>query len=136
MDLTPENQQKINDVLGYLLDSVQKVGDVAVDQLPLVAQEIVAWGFWSNLVSYLFVWLLFGVACSTVVTVVRKHSKLDDGYGGPNRHGFVVIASASIAVVTGIALMPMTFADDGPGQQALKSAIAPRLYVLDWLRGK
>lgn len=133
MNITPENQEKINAVLSYLLDSVQKVGDVAADQLPIVAQEIALWGFWSNAITYAILLLINVVLWSIIAGCLVTNGTLFDR-DCPSRKGLVAIVCAVMAFYFGIGLSSETLMAKGCMRSAVKAYAAPRVYVLDWLR--
>ena len=138
MDLTPETQAQLNAFLSTLLTSIEATGSFAAEQIPLVAQEIALWGFWSNLIPWLILlvgFLGFGIWALRLWTDGKPFS-VGEYSSEPAPKVFLVIGSSLVAIGLGIALLVNSTAGVGFLPQAIKASIAPRLYVIDWLRNK
>ena len=54
LDLTA----RTNAILDYLGDNVKEGTELVKDQLPLVAQDVISWGIWSNFTRIIVIVLL------------------------------------------------------------------------------
>lgn len=119
--------EKLEKLVDLFIKSIEKGGDFAVEQLPDLAQQIIHWGVGCHLI-WVLSWLsLF--ACFS-----RKKAKLDSlalekkwdfwadvEYGIP---GCLLILAMVLSSIGALAMV----------LPAMKALIAPKLYLLDYLR--
>jgi hypothetical protein len=118
-------QDKIADLLNFIAESASDTKGFVLEQAPLVAHEIVAWVFWSNLIYTIIglTMVVFGVR------VVMKFGRIfANGFKErpndfpveifPMIGGFALILVASLAFLPGVAPL-------------IKSSVAPRLVLID-----
>lgn len=120
--MSPE--AKLNSILDYLSSTVQSATEFTTTQAPLVAQEIVAWHFWSNLTILLF--LVLGILGLSWVGVYALYQiiKKDDDDWSPIM--LIAFAGAIILSLFGV----------GTGSEIVKNRVAPRIVVLDWVANR
>jgi len=129
-------QNTLNEILAALAKAAEQAGAVAQEQLPLLVQEYLRWGFVEALVTVLLLAVLF---CVAVTLAVRAHR-----WGGkacgcgqafkPNGHtnyycndpgpciGVILLGVAAAACCVGLF---------NHGSTALQIWIAPRVYLLE-----
>lgn len=142
---------RLNDALDFLMRSMQETKDFTMEQAPLVAKEIVAWEFWKSslaavacLVAAVFALLVMRRVAvmvdrhyASVAEQARERKKsdgryslycddVDARYSGEYKQlhwiGVGVAIFLCIPVVINTA-------------NAVKAAVAPRLVVLDYVKG-
>ena len=129
--MNEQTQAKLDALVQYLCDSVKDGGDFLRDQAPLVAKEIVSWTFAIGLLgtivslAILLVILTFGV-------LSLRRGQWSDSADPENKWAVGQIICGLLLAIWLAAGMPygMSCAHD-----AIKAACAPRLVVLDYLRG-
>lgn len=116
---------KVNELIGWLADSVKGSGEFVKEQAPEVAQQMVAWGAFCAAM-----WLAICVVLALLAAFVMW--RLDRAYPGDAKApdsavvGFMVSLCVIVACLLGAALNGGTLA---------KTQIAPKLYVLERVRG-
>lgn len=111
------------ELLKKLLEWAEGLGDLAAAELPLVAQEIVTYGFYSGILTIVFG--LFGlIVCLLLVRTANKNLHVDD------REGLIVFLSicAFFSFIFSVGMIA-----DGVKRVTLTST-APRLYIIEYLR--
>lgn len=124
--------ERINRLLDWLESSLKGAQDFTLEQAPLVAREIVAWVFWGNLIS-LIIFAIFGViliaaSCLLLRPVYKAWRDVDNAgiaVGGGLLLVFMPIASLICFIAAASSVSPM-----------VKSCVAPRLVIIDYIRGK
>ena len=123
-------QDKLDQALGFVLQTAEDAKGFVLEQAPLVAQEIVAWAFARS---------VFGIACGAVALVcgllmvavgvrhMMRHKDFEDSnpllsMGGPI-FGGVLIMMAVGTLHSGV-------------QSLIKVNTAPRLVVIDYIRAQ
>ncbi len=116
--------EKYDELIAYLTDAVKAGGDLVKEQAPLVAQEIIAWGIWYHTIEAAILTLAMVWAWRYLpkrLNRLANHHDFDIG-GVFGWIGFVVASLiASVAVLIDV-------------HNALQAVIAPRLYLLDYLK--
>jgi len=123
------------DAIGEILEWTKGAKDFVSAQAPEVVKEILRWGFWSNLIWVAFsigvMWLLLKVSNWWMDYTpegdendkpAERSEKLHPAYSG-----FVCICYAGIAVFGIFIIIDLL--------DVLYITIAPRLYLIDYLKG-
>jgi hypothetical protein len=116
-EMNDELQKALAAFLQTMLASVEQGAAFAQEQAPLVVQEFLRWGLMSNALGA----AVFAVGAFVCIRLTR-------GFWEEDSDSTVAIFSC-IGAVAGVCLSVVCAFD------ALKVWVAPRVYVLDWLRG-
>ena len=124
-----ETQDKLEQIgvagLERISQWVERAEAFADEQAPLVVQEIITWGFWSNTTlatGLLMLTALCGITAYLLINRSLKEHKEDDFFLFVI--GIVVIIGGVVSLIFGLFYSYMTF----------YVAVAPRLYVIEQLR--
>lgn len=120
--MNPETTDKLNHLLEYLADSIQKGGDFVSSQAPLVAREIIVW---CTVTSSIELLLLLLFTAGLIYGVRRIYKAIDDLEVRVVVPTLLLIIGGLILTAAGSAIIP----------SFIKCLTAPRLVVLDYLRG-
>lgn len=124
--MKPEIEQKLVEYL-TALESLMKDGkDLAIEQAPEVAKEIVSYGFAS---SAFFAVLFTGLFCVVAVVSIKVSLMIYKKEEDPFVFFLAVIALGLGSLFFGV---PANI----NAQDAAKAYFAPRLYVIDYLRSE
>lgn len=126
-------QDKLASILEFLQTSIETGANFAADQAPLVVQEVLLWGFWFNFL--LLVSLLLGAAICFVAAYRLRRMVSDYSLYSEcpqeleevwffGKWGF---PAAGFTVLLVFAPMPLA--------KMVKIWVAPRLYLLDYIKG-
>lgn len=124
-------QQKLLEYLGVLETAVKQASDVGKEQIPLMAQELLSFYFYKELVLIL-VWVLaFCVVARYLCITVRSmkeaiHNKNWHDDADPR----VFFAAFALCIATFLLFVMTTHL-----VSLLKVWLAPRLFLLEYLRG-
>lgn len=113
-----------DELLKQLIDIIQNTKDFTIEQMPLVANEIVRYGIVDGVIGIVFSICLI-LAC--LYTLNKKYKV--DSYG--DESGFVFFAK----IVSIIFLIISVFMIFLGSSQIIKAKIAPRLFIIDELKG-
>lgn len=135
MELNEQLQQRLVSVIDYLGESTKKAADFTVEQAPLVAQEIVRWGIYSHLIIA-GICLLIGLLLLIPSRIgFSKHKSRyairveNDRQGTHDSYNNDWLILAIIPLVASVAmLIPVSI----NLYHAVKPAIAPRVYLIEW----
>lgn len=118
-------QEILADILTVLKAAADQVGTVAKEQLPILVQEYLAWGFWSNFLTFLVIVIAMSFAAWVFIFSVKRAVWVENK---TNVFCFTTVASVIASVV-----LTLTFFVTGwtSAMNALKVAIAPRVYLLE-----
>lgn len=146
-----QTTDRLNDALDFLMRSMQETKDFTMEQAPLVAKEIVAWEFWKSSIA--------AVACLVAAVfallVMRRVAVMvDSHYASVAERARERVKAAGrypswrdesnskydgeckqlhwIGVGVAIILCIPVFINTA---NAVKAAVAPRLVVLDYVKG-
>ncbi len=125
-------EQKLTESVGTVMQYVEQGSAFIAEQAPLVVQEILAWGFWSNLIVAV---LCFAIVPLFFLPAYRNYRRI-----GEKHPGYMTLkfdeSDVWFAAATGgmVAALPAVFGIVAC-LKAIKAVIAPRLYVLDQLKG-
>ncbi len=138
--MNTELQTKLENSASALIDFIEKSGGAAMDftkeQVPLVIDEILRWGWWSAFVP------LVAIPTGAIVSALmarRAYNEIpvhQEGYyrGGKSWEsvpGVFCIVCLIATIILSVASVPSTFINGGT---VLKISVAPRLYLLDQLK--
>lgn len=116
----------INEAIDWLQKTGAQVQDFAVEQAPLYCREVVAWEFWNGVFSST-IGLFFLVTPLIVICKYRHWLKEDIKVCGPGSFAATILFPCICA--GGL----IAFCTSAP--QAIKAAVAPRLVIVEHLRG-
>lgn len=108
-----------------MLDGIKQAGSFVKEQLPLVLQEYIAWGFWSNLATCV-VWLILLFLAIWINIKMHKAEwfKLDRD-GDPSMTILVPILLSVAALLTlFLVFIPSLL-------EMIKTLVAPRVYLIE-----
>lgn len=143
MKIDAATSDKVNELLRYVADAVKDGGDAIKEQAPMVAREIVAYGFWSGAVG-----CAIGIAAIFVAfaagLLIHSHVKHAKANFKPYYKGnefdpildanSLIVIGGTMAVLVGVVFGSVEVVSSV--YPIVKTTVAPRLYVLDYLRGK
>ena len=119
-------EDKINEILSFLLEHAQNASEFAADQAPLIAQEIILYGRVTSVIVLLLsaIGIWFAVKCFrfSIRGAKKKHEDLF-GLSAVSGMGAVIFG---VGGFIGAAEGLMMFA---------KAWFAPRLYLIDYITG-
>ena len=120
--MSKELQAALTELLQKTLTGVEKAGDFAVEQAPLVVQEYLAWGFWSS--AFWATALLIPVVIYAFQ--LRRFCRWAWDNSDSDAEVLPVICTIAAVVVAGIGL---SFVSD-----MIQIAVAPRVYIIEQLK--
>jgi hypothetical protein len=122
--VTPELQAKLEASASELIDFIKAGGattiDFAKEQVPLVVEEMIRWGWWGAMLGIAFGIVTFGL-CAACVGYIRVSLRKGD-------EPFFSVVIAALSFVIGAAALTTNTAT------AIKITVAPRLYLIDQLK--
>lgn len=123
--MNEELQQKLLEALTVSMDTIKDIKDFSVEQAPEVLQQALMWYG-----TYYFILLMLGISLIVVAVVVVvktiKHIKAQgEGYDAFNIV-MVMVVSEAILLIFIIGCINL---------QWLQIWIAPKLFLLEWLKG-
>ena len=115
-----------------LLDGAEKAGkdlySFVQEQAPELCDEIVNYGFWSNLLIWLLCMIIIGLTCLYTYKIYKNKESRELFESGDSMMLCIMLPmSWSISIV---ALLVSTFR----AGKTIKALVAPRLYVLEYLK--
>jgi hypothetical protein len=116
----------INEAIDWLQKTGAQVQDFAVEQAPLYCREVVAWEFWMGIINSSF-GFLFLVTPLVMLWRYRQWFKEDLACLGTGS----LAASILVPLISAGGLI--TIFNCAP--QTVKAAVAPRLVIVEHLRG-
>jgi hypothetical protein len=121
--MNQETEKNINEAIDWLQETGASVQDFAVEQAPLYCREVVAWELWSGVAGG-----VLGIAVILVglwlLSIGRALLRC-----GNDRDAFFPMLGGIIASVVGSVIL------SGSASHAIKAAAAPRLVIVEHLRG-
>ena len=118
--------EKLSESTEQLIDFIEKTGETTVDfakeQVPLVIQEVLNWGFYSNII-YGSINLIVALVCVYFVVWIWKKE-----YKGEDTHPFIMFVFVPVFISIPTFLHGIYFMIT-----ALKISVAPRLYLIEQL---
>lgn len=127
-ELKARLNESLPDLLTWLETSAETAADFIAREAPLVVGEMVAWAKISNSIGAT-IFLLVGIAVAIAAVVIWK--RVADWENSYDR-GFARMLSASLGALCSVA--SLGFALELLAV-AVKATVAPRLYVLEQLKG-
>lgn len=120
-DVTPE-------LLEWLKQTAARSAEFVEREAPLVANEIVAWHFWSSICGCLFFALLtaFFVAVSYRTWEPAKREINSHGNPAPVLACIVASLAAPVCFFVGVSLN---------ATEAIKAKVAPRVVIIQYVKG-
>lgn len=119
---------ELQNQIASLLAGAQKAGESAVDfiiqQAPDVAQQIVAWYFWENVITSICFFIPLALILFFGVKVFRN-SDFDDGTG------FSKFMSSFVMVT---AFFILGGYSSFKAKEAIKAHVAPKLVLIEYIR--
>jgi len=131
--MSEQLQAALTKVLEGLLATAEKATDVGSEQLPFVIHEYLAWGLWSHSIS-LGVWLVVAASLYTTAVSLRRSVKEYDTFDDvPHKLETAWIMGHYVLPCLGI--FAAAFALAVHANAIVKILVAPRVYLIDALRG-
>lgn len=124
--MNTDTEKNVNEAIDWLQQTGGQIQDFATEQAPLYCREVVAWELWSG------IWMVFlaVVFLGYGIYAFRKSGKAVHKSESFEWDCFPIWgASAVVAMIVG-----MTFLFMG-GPASIKAAVAPRLVIVEHLRG-
>lgn len=107
-----------------MLDGIKQAGSFVKEQLPLVLQEYIAWGFWSNLATCV-VWLILLFLAIWINIKMHKAEWFEDSCGDPSMAILVPIVLSITSLITlFLVFIPSLL-------EMIKTVVAPRVYLIE-----
>lgn len=121
-------ETKLNDLWNFVGSGMNATKDFVAEQAPLVVKELVAWVFWSNLLTFVVLSLIFATLIGILVVGVRSGIRQTRSSGGLQPTFALWIP---VMIISLVALVPVGIYGGSSGLKALKAHVAPRLVVID-----
>jgi len=124
--MNPETETNINEAINWLQQTGGQIQDFAAEQAPLYCREVVAWEFWQGL-TLSVIGLMIIIIPLIALWRFRKWIKQDLENVGAG--GFFSIMGSIILTIVGFVIIA------GNAPCAIKAVVAPRLVIVEHLRG-
>lgn len=124
-ELVEKLKQSSEKLLEFIEKSSEATLDFTKEQVPLVVQEVLNWGFYSNL-AYTIISLLFFITFAVIT--LKSYKTLFSEKWNDAAPGFMLI----IPLIAGLGASITPFILHG--MLCIKICVAPRLYLLESLR--
>lgn len=119
-----ELKNQLSTFLAKALDVAEKGIEATGEQIPMILQEIVQWKLYSNLIGFI---LGIVIAFVFIKTCRNLIANLDKGVEDP----FILIPRIVVLVITIVPIFPLLLCV----LDAVKALVAPRLVILEYLKG-
>lgn len=138
--MSDELQQQLVALLGAMLDAVRSGGEWAAGQVPLLVQEKVTYGRIVETGQAVLELLMVVAALVVVPKLIRftvemtqRVDKALCGMEGP----YIASVFGGAGAILAFIVVGLSCVIDLPGQVAIavQTWVAPRLYIIEWLRG-
>lgn len=113
-------------VLGWLKETAEKGADFVETQAPLLANEIVAWHFWSCVTQAV---MFASIATAAAFGVRWAFKVFETTKEGHPRFGFAIV----VMIVSTVCLIVPPIAFSIASYEAVKAAVAPRIVIIQYL---
>jgi len=127
--MTPELQDKLASILGFLETSVQSAQQFAVDQAPDIVQQLLRWDFVESLTFFIIGVILLVISCRAIWLAHKKIMASEDcmmqDFDEKMIAHLILALIAMLPVVIGTAL--------ATNLNWLKIWIAPKVYLLEYV---
>lgn len=124
--MTPETQKLLEEALKSSLAALQSGAEFAKEQIPLILQEKLAYDFY----YYLFFSIIWTLIWSTSIFYLRWSIKTYHASKSYDREGWLVGGWCGLVGTSIVYLIALT--NNIPAM--IQIHLAPRLYLLEWLR--
>jgi uncharacterized membrane protein YcjF (UPF0283 family) len=114
------------ELMKWLHEAAENAGEFVQREAPLVANEIVAWSFWSNVVGCVEALIALALMVSIASWGLRNWKKAN--YGDSF---FAVPSTLGIVLSLLITFLPLSMCLSN----AVKAAVAPRVVIIEYIRG-
>lgn len=121
--MNEQTEKNINEAIDWLQETGGSIQDFAAEQAPLYCREVVAWELWHGIAGVVLglAVLLFGVwLVRRAMAMYRPDSDGSEMFPG---------MAGGLAIVGGVVIVACS------APSAIKSAVAPRLVIVEHLRG-
>jgi cytochrome bd-type quinol oxidase subunit 1 len=121
--MTTPTEQNINEAIDWLQKTGGALQDFATEQAPLYCREVVAWEFWSH--------TIYAAACviGLMLCVYAAYRIISEGVKQD------AAEALPVAVVPAVASVFLACLLVGQISDAAKAHVAPRLVIVEHLRG-
>lgn len=122
---------RLNALLDFTVKSLETTKDFVVEQTPLLIQEYIQWGFWSNIISA-SISLVILIVCVYCTTIGRS-SLLKKYFKDENNEGWFI---AAVILTIASCIFGMFALEDFVNhiKTVVKIQVAPRVYILQELK--
>jgi Mn2+/Fe2+ NRAMP family transporter len=125
--MNKELQQSMSQFLNLMIEALGKTTDFAAEQIPLYVQELLRYALWDTILS-----LILAIAILTASLIIAKkvlkYLRIAD-------YNYDLEAAAHILlVVLGLSSIFSVFLTVASVSTILKITLAPRVYVIDYLK--
>lgn len=122
--MNEELKNQLSTFLAKALDIAEKGIEATGEQIPMILQEIVQWEIYSNLIGFAFGVILAFVSCKFIRKTLMYFEKGEDD-------PMLIAPTIIIAIITGVIAFPcLACVFD-----AVKAFVAPRLVIIEYLKG-
>jgi hypothetical protein len=123
--MKPEFEKAGAELVEWMTGVAKGGGDFLAEQAPMLAQEIVAWHFWSSVFCAVIVVLIGSIVAVTCGVLFRYEVTSKREYWTPEPAAFSVFG---VLIGFAIAIGGGGF----HGYEAVKAAVAPRLVIIEY----
>lgn len=129
-------QKALADILTMLQQSAETVGGAAQQEIPLLVQEYLRWGFWKAVIVCL-AWVVLTSAVVLIGNRLRRQMRADakeKSYGFLDASDLAMGRGLVLLAQFGVFMLGVTSAIDSM-LVALQVTVAPRVYLLETVIG-
>lgn len=123
--MNPEFEKAGAELVQWMTDAAKSGGDFVAEQAPQLAQEIVAWHFWSNVFTAALVSVVLLPIALAAGGICYRETKRTYPHGD----GSGAVLSGIVSLIA-ISIVTLTVGFNG--YEAVKAAVAPRLIVIEY----
>lgn len=124
-----ELQQRAEEVLVDLINKATEIGSAAVDEIPLVVQELLTWKFAESLVFFLSGIVLF-IVFTIINTKFWNSGSVEDKYGRIKRSNWD--GEWAYIILSTVLYLTISLVTIFNNIDWLQIWIAPRVYLLEY----
>ena len=124
-----ETEKKLNIMLEGLIELAGQTTALASEQVPLVLQEVITWCLIRNYLILFILTIIFMVVCFLLYRLLKDITGIED----INKIGYD--KGCMVAFLATFALAIFCYSVRWPIHEVLKVTFAPKLYLLEYLKG-
>ena len=115
--------KKLEKLLDLLINGIEKGGELASTEIPKIMEEIITFGFWTE------IWGLVLSLLIILLTIIPTVILLFKGVRDDDTEKFL------LGTVVGIGLSLACICAYNTGYRVLKIKLAPKIYMIEYVRG-